>query len=396
MDDLINYVEVTTIHAKELVREAKRLRNEEVFNKIHEISLFASLGAWHRSHQKIELKKQTIILTYEKDNIPCETMIKELQKLHDFIYDELIERELIKLHESINTKFVRFAVESRKLLKFFIENLKELDYKQKNSNLNGFDHLREVITYYSAYLINIESIAKHDLLNNIERAKTRLNLFSNDELSEAIYKKCYWAQKEIEKQLSKGSEGLNQLIRYAIDELDDIYLEFERLKKQYNLDHVDFLFDMLPFINEFNSNFAPFFCWVKSIQTHKSKVAKTVCKKLSENTPIELENETLDNDNPPPKVEFEIPINETPFKTSDHYHLFFYLHNKFNEKKKVRYTYILEVLNNNAKCSLSETAFFKFINSKIEKVAKRKQDTANNEDMLKIVKGLFDEYKALQ
>lgn len=320
MDDLINYVEVTTIHAKELVRKAKQLRNEEVFNKIHEISLFASLGAWHRSHQKIELKKQTIILTYEKDNIPCETMIKELQKLHDFIYNELIERELIKLHESINMKFIRFAVESRKLLKFFIENLKELDYKQKNSNLNGFDHLREVISYYSAYLINIESIAKHDLLNNIERAKTRLNLFSNDELSEAIYKKCYWAQKEIEKQLSKGSEGLNQLIRYAIDELDDIYLEFERLKKQYNLDHVDFLFDMLPFINEFNSNFAPFFCWVKSIQTHKSKVAKTVCRKLSDQETRETE----------PKQDFPLIFHEL-----ETYELFLYLVDHYDNDNQV-------------------------------------------------------------
>lgn len=331
MNELIQYVEKTEAHAKFLVTEYKRLRNEQEFNMMLEAPLFAALASWYKAHQEIEQKRQSIILEYEAQNIPCESLIKHLQTLHDFIYHELIEWELKKLNDKINMKFVRFTFESRKQLKYFIDNLKKLDFKQKDANLHGFDNLNEVISYFKTYTQNVEGIVKYYLPDNIEHAKKRLKTLSNDELTEVISIKCHWAQKEIEKQLLKGGEGVQLLIKKAIDELDNIYLEFERLAKQYKLNDASLFHDMLPFNRERNFNFAPFFCWVKSIQTHSSKVPKTVCANLNDNEPTEAK----------PQKDFPLIFHELEV-----FELFEYLVEHYDNDKDVsKYSHLYHFIN---------------------------------------------------
>jgi len=96
------------------------------------------------------------------------------------------------------------------------------------------------------------------------------------------------------------------------------------------------------------------------------------------------------------KNQSKIAINH-PFHLDEHYRLFKYLNDNFHEKAKKRYTYIYDCLID-TKISIDEISFFEFCkeHDNLDTLANRRQQTANETNLVDAINSLRDTFNSLQ
>lgn len=80
---------------------------------------------------------------------------------------------------------------------------------------------------------------------------------------------------------------------------------------------------------------------------------------------------------------------DSPFTSPVHFEAFQYLNDHYNDKTKVRWTYIYNFLSERLKIGVSQSAYFGYICQHIEPVAKRRNENANDPKRIEVLNELF-------
>lgn len=91
----------------------------------------------------------------------------------------------------------------------------------------------------------------------------------------------------------------------------------------------------------------------------------------------------------------QIDFKNSPFVAIEHFEAFIYLHENFNEKNKIRWTYLYDLLSERMKIGISQNQYFTYINDQFEPVATRKNENANDPKRTTILNHLFDQYSKI-
>ena len=220
------------------------------------------------------------------------------------------------------------------------------------------DNYNPLVWHFEAFLYNIEITLKRNSTNESKTA--RIVTLCEEMNDEEIYNIGHRAKQEIQKELHTQNNGRDDLIndikntcnelKERSEHLFNTYLRKGDVKSRSFLNIMDTFFD---FYEWFNKNV--------------NKVSGS--PKSNNSTGL-------------------IPLSQTPFQTQAQLDRFYHLHDTWNYKDKARWTYIFEVLTVQHKCKISQKIFFTFVSDHFQKVAKRKQESANDSELIETLKNI--------
>jgi len=109
---------------------------------------------------------------------------------------------------------------------------------------------------------------------------------------------------------------------------------------------------------------------------------------------LNLRGAELQNTRVTGESQTSLSFQESPFVEHSHFDAFMYLQANFNVKEKIRWTYIYELLTDKMKIGVSQAKFFTYINDNFEKVAKRKNENANDSASIGALNKIYSEMKS--